>query len=432
MKLILLLLLQIPLLLAAVDIYVVNSGSGTLSHIDTETGITDNAFAGLGSMANRMALTQEKIYVVNSGDNTVQIIDRVSGNTLNYVYLESSANPYDIVISGDHAYVSGTLRNKVYKLDLAGEVIISQALVGGNPQGLAVSGGKLYVGNTDYASGYQNCSVSVLALDSFELLTTIPVEDNPQFLLAAGDHVHVSCTGDWSGPLGKVCIIDTLTDEVVEVLDIGGYPGGLALAGNQTIYLGDSMNSGIYAYDAFTWEIFHDASNPFLPGGSAVAGSADHLAVLGGNWGENFSLYLYDSQLIQLATYTAGLYGTDVKLYTSDNSSGSGQMELSQTIVCRNFPNPFFPASRRGSDYTRISFSWQNDTCPQPDVPASISIYNIKGQLIRKLAATTRGNTGETLWDGRNELGKTVEPGVYIYQLSLGGYSIFKKLTCLE
>ena len=98
--------------------YVVNSGSQTLSRIDLETEEVDNAFAILGNSANRVAVTEEYLYVVNSGDNNIQKLDRESGNTVSNIYIGSTTNPYDILIHDNFAYITGTLSNQVYKIEI--------------------------------------------------------------------------------------------------------------------------------------------------------------------------------------------------------------------------------------------------------------------------------------------------------------------------
>jgi flagellar hook assembly protein FlgD len=49
----------------------------------------------------------------------------------------------------------------------------------------------------------------------------------------------------------------------------------------------------------------------------------------------------------------------------------------------------------------------------------TVKIYNIDGILVRKLAPPTIGER-ELTWDGKNDDGKLVESGVYIYQIQVG------------
>jgi len=75
----------------------------------------------------------------------------------------------------------------------------------------------------------------------------------------------------------------------------------------------------------------------------------------------------------------------------------------------QNYPNPFNPT-------TTIEFSIQNDS------KVRLSIYNIKGQIIRTLANNnfTKGSHS-IIWNGDDQSGKSVSSGVYLYKLNLNG-----------
>lgn len=275
--------------------FVVNSVSETLSKIDFDSGEVEEVFCALGSMPNRVALTADYAYVVNSGNNSIQKIDIDSGDTVTNIYIENSSNPYDIIIDEEYAYVTGGMINKVYKIDMTIDEVVNSIIVGGNPAGMAILDGKLFVGNSDYGTGYSNCSVSVIDLDSFSILETIPTEINPQFLAAINGNIHVSCGGDWNSITGKVCIIDPTTLTVTNILDIGGVTSNFALMQDDVIYIADGYGSYLYAYDANSYEIIYDSMNPFSPGGSMVASDDENLFVLGGEWGQNFSVTVFDA-----------------------------------------------------------------------------------------------------------------------------------------
>jgi len=92
-----------------------------------------------------------------------------------------------------------------------------------------------------------------------------------------------------------------------------------------------------------------------------------------------------------------------------------------QTRLLQNYPNPFNPE-------TWIPFYLAKDA----DV--TIEIYNIKGNLVRKLSFGTRqANTYTTrtdaaYWNGRNDLGEKAASGVYFYVLKAGQFQAVRKL----
>lgn len=78
-------------------------------------------------------------------------------------------------------------------------------------------------------------------------------------------------------------------------------------------------------------------------------------------------------------------------------------------IQINNYPNPFNPS-------TTINFLIQNDS------NVELSIYNMKGQIIKTLAHNefTKGKHS-IIWNGDDELGRPVSSGVYLYKLNVNG-----------
>ncbi len=98
----------------------------------------------------------------------------------------------------------------------------------------------------------------------------------------------------------------------------------------------------------------------------------------------------------------------------------------------QNYPNPF-------SQLTTISFNFTEKDAKN----AKIIIYNIKGQKIKTLRITPLDfarddfiyglRNNQVVWDGKNESGESVDPGVYFYQLKFNnGYSQTKKMLLLK
>ncbi|RKU05506.1 hypothetical protein C6501_19835 [Candidatus Poribacteria bacterium] len=96
-----------------------------------------------------------------------------------------------------------------------------------------------------------------------------------------------------------------------------------------------------------------------------------------------------------------------------------------KTVLLPNFPNPFNPE-------TWIPYDLAQDT----DV--NISIYNLKGEIIRKLnigyqaAGTYRTKNRAAYWDGRNSAGEFVASGVYFYSLNTGPVKAIRRMTILK
>lgn len=401
--------------------FVVNSGSETLSRINFTTGEVDNVFSVLGSMPNRVALSQDFAYVVNSGDNNIQKINLQTGDTEELIFIGLSTNPYDIIIDEDWAIVSGGLSNKLYKIDLLTDEIVAEVNVGNNPAGMAIYGEKLYVGNTDYANFYANCSVSVIDLQTFTVTNTLPTEVNPQFLAVINNQIHISCGGDWGSVGGKICILNPTIDEIIATIELGGVTSNFAETPAGVIYVGDGFGYNLYAYESTNFSVIYDNSNPFTPGGTMVATDDNNLFVLGGEWGQNFTVKKFDFAENLIDEYTVALYATDLKLMP-EQTEISNQQIANTKYHLSNYPNPFNPV-------TTISFTTEQNK------QFELSIYNLKGQKIRTFikSPATNSSQHQILWDGTDIDGQHVSSGVYLYQLKIGNKTIIKnKMTLIK
>jgi len=80
-----------------------------------------------------------------------------------------------------------------------------------------------------------------------------------------------------------------------------------------------------------------------------------------------------------------------------------------EEILLTNYPNPFNPT-------TTINFSIQNNS------KIDLSIYNIKGQKVKILAQNEFSKGSHSvIWNGNDELDKSVSSGVYFYKLKING-----------
>lgn len=111
-------------------------------------------------------------------------------------------------------------------------------------------------------------------------------------------------------------------------------------------------------------------------------------------------------------TDTAGRFQLDI--LTSVGESGA---ELPSTIeLAQNYPNPF-------SSETAIAYKLHEQSA------VTIRIYNILGQEVRSFTEGTRqAGIHGVRWDGRDNAGRRVTPGVYFYQLKASNEIQVKKM----
>lgn len=79
------------------------------------------------------------------------------------------------------------------------------------------------------------------------------------------------------------------------------------------------------------------------------------------------------------------------------------------------YPNPFKPNSGLGHEY--ITFGSKQNIDRRLTKYATIKIFTVSGELVRTLEVTPQDN-GQKIWDARNEFGKEVASGIYIYLIT--------------
>ncbi len=90
------------------------------------------------------------------------------------------------------------------------------------------------------------------------------------------------------------------------------------------------------------------------------------------------------------------------------------------TALKGNYPNPFNPE-------TAIRFSTKESG------PVRLNIYNIKGQLIKSLVDSNLPSGSHTvIWNGKDESGRSVSSGVYLYRMETPSYTKTMKMMLMK
>jgi len=90
------------------------------------------------------------------------------------------------------------------------------------------------------------------------------------------------------------------------------------------------------------------------------------------------------------------------------------------TKLYGNYPNPFNP-----STVLRFSLACEDRVV--------IDIYSIKGQLVRSLVNGVYGaGVHNVVWNGRDELGRSVSSGIYFYRIRTSEYTGVRKMLLLK
>jgi hypothetical protein len=123
------------------------------------------------------------------------------------------------------------------------------------------------------------------------------------------------------------------------------------------------------------------------------------------------------------ARFTGTIYWDDVSISVigSLTSAGGSKTEMPVSYeLGDNYPNPFNPS-------TKI----------QVGIPeagnATLVIYNTLGQTVRTVMDEYRAaGRFEVTWDGKDDTGRTVGTGVYLYRLVSGQTSLVKKMILVK
>ncbi len=103
---------------------------------------------------------------------------------------------------------------------------------------------------------------------------------------------------------------------------------------------------------------------------------------------------------------------------TSDGSEVIIPAEV--TSLGGNYPNPFNPQ-------TTIRYSVKNPS------RVNITVYNLKGEKVRTLVNEHKGNGFySAVWNGRDEAGKAVSSGVYLYRMQADGFSSTRRMILMK
>ncbi len=130
---------------------------------------------------------------------------------------------------------------------------------------------------------------------------------------------------------------------------------------------------------------------------------------------------LQRSYNLSLAVSEEDVSGVDDGLVDFPGGDVGNSRWSSRDVRLGCYPNPFNPS-------TTLSFDLPERT------EVYLQIYDLSGRLIRTLIAgetTERGQRVE-VWNGRDELGRLVTSGTYIYRLQAGGFSEAKRMVLIK
>jgi YVTN family beta-propeller protein len=204
----------------------------------------------LGDTGNDMKVYGSKIYIIVNNSNTVEVINKKDGKSIKQISMTNGAaakQPRSITFYNGKAFVT-CYDGFVDVIDTTSLTISQRIPVGSNPEGLAISNGKLFVSNSgglNYPA--VDSTVSIIDLASYTELDRIVVGKNPGAIQvdSEGD-VYVITRGNYGTIPSRMVRINSQTNAVEQTFSFDA--SGMAL-------MQDYFLISFYNYSTQTSEI---------------------------------------------------------------------------------------------------------------------------------------------------------------------------------
>jgi DNA-binding beta-propeller fold protein YncE len=184
----------------------------------------------LGDVGNDLAIYGNKLYAVISCSNKIEVMEAKTAKRLGQINIPNCRN---ITFHNGYAYITsyaGPVQTNpeyqqvgfVAKVDTTSFQVLDKCLVGMQPDGLAISNGKIYVANSGgYLSPNYENTVSVIDMASFIETKRITVAVNLHRVCTDNyGNVWVSARGDYITVPSKLYCIDSKTDQLFHTISI--------------------------------------------------------------------------------------------------------------------------------------------------------------------------------------------------------------------
>lgn len=227
-------------------VYVANQGNfsdgnGSVSIYDPITReVSSNAIANLGSIVQSVTISDGRLFVLANTADRIDVFDLETNEQI--ASIEGVVNPrYMAVASNGKAYVTSFYSapgsftgGMVTVIDMNSYTKVKEIEVGENPEGITISGNRVYVANySSEVSFGGGTTLSVIDSGTDQVIDTLDIAcDAPRFLVTDEEgEVFAFCTGQTlfdeqfniiGETPGAVRVLDGPTGNIVESIDIDG------------------------------------------------------------------------------------------------------------------------------------------------------------------------------------------------------------------
>jgi hypothetical protein len=181
--------------------------------------------------------------------------------------------------------------------------------------------------------------------------------------------------------------------------------------------------------------VFFDAYNGIVVGGDPVDELIGGIVLYTNNGGASWIFDesgtandLYSVSLPNTKTiFVAGLAGTVLRRFTplAGFALWEPAVKPEQFTLYANYPNPV--TLTRDNALTTISYNLHEQAT------VSLEIYDLLGQRVRALLNRTQPRGFyHVRWDGRNDAGENIAPGIYFYRLKVKDFVQTRKMVLVQ
>jgi hypothetical protein len=193
--------------------------------------------------------THGQIFVTNTGTGTIGEYDYNTGGTINASLVSGLSFPWGIAVSGANLYVANNTAETIGEYNAITGAAVNPSLVSGlyGPDGIALSGANLFVANSGFGNGTTigEYNATTGATVKVPLVSGL---SSPTGVAVSGGYIYVA--NDNSGTIGKY---NATSGAPVKVPLVSGlsHPSGVAVSG-ANLYVANSGTGIIGEYNATT------------------------------------------------------------------------------------------------------------------------------------------------------------------------------------
>lgn len=350
-------------------VYVVNSGTDTVSELDLTTGRVRRAIkVGWQPVAAALNPDNRRLYSAEAQGQTVTAVDLINGNILASMDVQGEAVTLVHHPSQERLYVACREDDAVVMIDTSSLAVVDTISIGRHPTRLALTpdGAELWV-TLD-----QDAEIGIIDTGSFTPLESIGLTGEPLDIAISpdGSRAYVTLPGE-----SRIGLLDVGGRRLDDEIEVGTEPSAIVLAPDgTTVFVTDASNERLYLLEPDGME---RASAGVRCDPADVAAGADRVYIV--NRGSDDVSVVNPEEIGLAATWRIGS-GLGERLTWALRFRGGSQARLSSTTA----PVVQIHAAHAGPLLVRAVHALNDNTDPYTFELRLKSALEGRGAIIRK------------------------------------------------